>query len=128
MKTLRPSALIGSILCSACMDVTPPAFPDRPELPASVRVGIGDLAVRPISQVRPRLPDEARRRGISGPAVLEIRIGETGDVSVLRALRGDPLLVEAAVDAVRRWQYEPVSFEGRLIPLVVTVLVDFDGS
>ena len=36
-------------------------------------------------------------------------ISRTGDVGAMRVLKGDPMLDEAALDAVRQWKYEPVS-------------------
>ena len=42
----------------------------------------------------------------SGDVVLEILVAEDGSVVSIRPLSGDPLLVAAAADAVRRWRYE----------------------
>jgi len=60
--------------------------------------------------------------------MLEIRIAETGDVSVLSVVRGDPLLNELAKEAVGQWKYRPVVVDGRVIPVVKVVAVPFLGS
>ena len=73
--------------------------------------------------VRPTLPPEAIERGITGPVVLEVRISETGDVSVLQVLRGDPVLHEAAKAAVAQWKYRPYIFSGTAVPMIAIVTV-----
>jgi len=40
-------------------------------------------------------------------------------------LRSVPLLDEAAVDAVRQWQFTPTLLNGEPVPVVMTVTVGF---
>jgi protein TonB len=61
-----------------------------------------------VSKVNPVYPEMARRAGVSGTVVLEVTIDEAGRVTDVAVVRGLPLGVsEAAVEAVRRWQYRP---------------------
>jgi TonB family protein len=61
-----------------------------------------------VSKVNPVYPEMARRAGVSGTVVLEVTIDEAGRVTEVAVVRGLPLGVsEAAVEAVRRWQYRP---------------------
>lgn len=59
-----------------------------------------------LSKVSPVYPESARRLGIEGSVVLEVAIDASGRVREVEVVRGLPYgLSEAAVEAVRRWQY-----------------------
>jgi protein TonB len=84
----------------------------EPAPPAVVPLApAGGGAVEPAelrSKVEPPYPDAARRAGISGTVVLAATIDADGRVTAVDVVRGLPLgLTEAAVGAVRRWQYRP---------------------
>lgn len=103
--------------------------PRAPSIPAGqVRVGSILHGDEPVRMIRPTLPSEAEARGVAGPVVVEIRIAETGDVSVLRVLRGHPLLDELAKTAVSQWKYRPVVINGRAVPIIKVVVVPFVPS
>ncbi len=53
-------------------------------------------------------------------------MNEAGDVSGITALRGHPLLNEAAVTAVRQWRYSPTLLNGQPVPVITTVIVPFN--
>ncbi len=91
----------------------------------AVRVSSTLLSIEPITMIRPMLPTEATRQGVLGPVILEVRIDEKGDVSVLSVLRGDPLLNELAQKAVSQWKYDPVVLNGQVISVVKVVAVSF---
>lgn len=57
--------------------------------------------------------------------ILEATIGPTGAVTDVIVLRSVPLLDEAAVDAVRQWQYTPTLLNGVPVPVIMTVTVNF---
>jgi TonB family protein len=59
------------------------------------------------SRVNPQYSDLARRMGLSGKVKIEIVVAPDGHVKSTRALGGHPLLVQACVDAVKDWKYEP---------------------
>ena len=74
------------------------------------------ISARPIGgyQVKPRYPESARRRGIEGTVLLKMRItaqGRVEDVQVVRSA-GYPELDESAMEAVRRWRFEPARRNG----------------
>ncbi len=69
-----------------------------------------------LSKVDPHYPEAARRAGVEGTVVLDAIVGADGRVTDVAVLRGLPLGVsEAAVEAVRRWQYRPA--RGRAGPV-----------
>jgi TonB family protein len=111
--------LSGLVIVSACIGN-----------PAQAPAGTGTVGSRihddePIAKVQPALPPEAAARGVLGPVLLEIRIAETGSVSVLRVLRGHPLLDELASSAAAQWKYRPVVIDGRAVPIIKVVAVSF---
>jgi TonB family protein len=55
----------------------------------------------------PEYPDLARRFNLHGTARVEVVILPDGTVKDVKALGGNPVLVEALVRAVRKWKYEP---------------------
>ncbi len=75
--------------------------------------------------MQPALPEAARGQDIIGPVLVEVRISETGDVSVLSVVRGHPLLNDLAKVAVGQWKYPPTVFDGRTIPVIVIAVVSF---
>jgi protein TonB len=61
----------------------------------------------PISTVDPVYPPLARQARIQGVVVLQVTVNPQGAVETWRVVTGHPLLVQAAVDAVKQWRYEP---------------------
>lgn len=91
--------------------------------------GGGQTSARPLGgyQVKPRYPESARRQGVEGTALLKMRITEHGrveDVQVERST-GHPDLDQAALEAVRRWRFEPARQRGEPVAVVVTLPVEF---
>ena len=58
-----------------------------------------------LSKVAPTYPDLARRANIHGAVKLLLSVEPDGDVSSAEAIGGNPVLVKASVDAVRKWKY-----------------------
>jgi protein TonB len=58
------------------------------------------------TKVTPIYPEMAKRMNISGAVRLEIVVGQNGSVKSVKALGGHPLLVDAAMNAVKQWKYE----------------------
>lgn len=90
-----------------------------------IRVGGGFQQFKLRKKVEPIYPEGAKKAGIRGAVLLQVTIDETGHVSDVKVIRGDPLLTEAAADAVRQWEYEPTILNGQPVPVIATVTVDF---
>ena len=80
---------------------------------------------RIIERAPPEWPQEARAAGVQGMVILQADVTTDGTVRDARVVRGAPLLNVAAIDAVRRWRFEPAGPDGRPDPLTVTVTVQF---
>ncbi len=66
----------------------------------------GTVARKVKSKVAPAYPELARKMSISGTVKVAIVVGSNGTVKSTKVLGGHPLLVDAAVDAVRKWKFE----------------------
>jgi TonB family protein len=69
--------------------------------------------------VQPAYPDLARKNNIQGSTRLQLAISADGSVKDIKVLGGNPVLVQASVEAVKKWKYEAASGES-------TAFVKFD--
>ena len=93
--------------------------------PEVLRVG-GD--VKPPSKLvdaKPVYPELAKAARVQGVVICEILVGTDGKVEDVRVLRSIPLLDQAALDAVRQWEFQPTLQNGNPIPVVFVVTVNF---
>lgn len=100
---------------------SPPATPSR----APVRVGGNIAAPKKLKDVPPLYPQTAIQARVQGIVIIEATIGGDGTVKTARVLRSVPLLDEAALDAVRQWEYAPTLLNGVAVPVIMTVTVNF---
>ncbi len=73
----------------------------------------------------PQYPELAQLARIQGIVSLRAIIGEDGRVHALRIIRGHPMLVSPAYNAVRTWQFRPYTEGGRVLPVDTTLSVSF---
>jgi TonB family protein len=100
-------------------------------LPASIAIedSVGAANnMRPLEMIRPKYPPEAKASRVQGVVKLRAVVGKDGAVKTLNAISGEPLLVEAALEAVRQWKYEPVTVEGKPVEAMVDIDVNFTLS
>jgi TonB family protein len=90
-----------------------------------VRIGEGIAAANLITKVEPEYPPLALQARISGVVEFTVDIGVDGKVKSLQVVRGHPLLVNAAEDAVLQWVYRPTLLNGKPVPVTTTVDVPF---
>ena len=57
--------------------------------------------------------------------MLQAIISKTGDVQSLKTLSGPPILVAAAIDAVKQWKYKPYLLNGNPVEVETKVTVEF---
>jgi protein TonB len=63
--------------------------------------------------------------GVLGVVIIDATIGQDGKVKDARVLRSIPLLDQAALDAVRQWEFTPTLLNGVPVPVIMTVTVNF---
>jgi len=81
---------------------------------------------RVIRQVQPIYPTLAKEARIQGQVVLDSVIDEHGNVTLMKLVSGNPLLVTAAFDAVLQWKYQPTLLNGEPVPVAMRVTVYFN--
>ena len=87
---------------------------------------VGDITPpKLIKEVAPVYPEEARKNGIEGIVILEVKTDLKGNVVDAKILRSIPELNAAAIDAVRQWKYEPMVVQGKPTGIVFTVTARF---
>ena len=82
-------------------------------------------AARLIHRVEPVYPPEARAQHIQGAVMLDVQIGGEGAVHNIDVVDGNPVLAEAAVQAVRQWRYRPYSVDGRPVEMQTRITIRF---
>lgn len=75
--------------------------------PTIVRAQEASVSRKVKSKVAPIYPELARKMAISGTVRVAVVVGSNGSVKSTKVLGGHPLLIDAAVDAVRKWKFEP---------------------
>ena len=80
---------------------------------------------RLIKKVIPKYPEVALKVRATDTVIIEATTDVHGRVSDARVVRGHPLLNQAALDAVRRWVYEPYLINGIPKPVRFTVTITF---
>ena len=77
------------------------------------------------SQVEPVYPMIARRARVQGRVTLRAVISAQGTIESLQVIDGHPMLVSAALDAVKQWRYKPYMLSGQPVEVETTVFVNF---
>ena len=109
--------------------VKPPSTPVTPaRAAAQVHVGGDVQAAKLIFSPRPAYPPIAKATRTQGSVVIRAVISRDGNIGQLQLLSGPPLLVQAAMDAVRQWRYRPTSLNGEPVEVLTEITVNFTLS
>jgi len=95
-----------------------------PAPPIIVRISHLDPA-KLLVKVIPRYPEMAKRIRIQGTVHLEGVIATDGTIQSLQVISGHPFLVQAAVEAVRQWRYQPTVLNGQAVEVMAPIDVTF---
>jgi protein TonB len=117
--------VIGGIISSSSSLAAVPTLPKPVPTVQRVRVSAGVSNGRLIYRVEPTYPPLAQQAHIQGAVVLVALIDKGGNVQSLQVVSGHPLLVRAAIDAVKQWRYQPLLVNGQPIEVETTVTVNF---
>ena len=91
-------ALVWLVALSAAFR-PPPAFAQE-ELTRKVK-----------TKISPVYPDIARRMSITGTVKVVVVVAANGSLKSTKVVGGHPLLVTAAMDALKKWKFEPAPEE-----------------
>jgi TonB family protein len=124
--------VIGGIVPGIPEKVPKEATPQRVRVPqvatpqrVRVRVGQGVSAGLLIRKVAPNYPPVARQARVQGQVVLQAEISNDGTIQNLQLISGHPMLVPAAIEAVKQWRYRPYLLNGEPVAVETQVVVNF---
>jgi protein TonB len=91
-----------------------------------IRVGGNVQTAMLAKRVEPVYPQAAIQAGITGSVKLSVVLDKEGMVQQMQSQSGHPLLVPAAIEAVRQWEYKPTLLNGKPVEVATVVEVMFD--
>jgi protein TonB len=94
--------------------------------PQRIRIGGNVQKAKLVQHAEPVYPPLALQARISGVVRINVVIGKDGTVENLTLASGHPLLVPAAMEAVKQWVYQPTLLNGQPVEVVTQVEVNFD--
>jgi protein TonB len=92
---------------------------------APLRVGGRVKPPRAIAMPAPVYPEIARAARIQGDVVVDAVIDTNGNIVQMKLVSGHPLLVGAAMEALRRWKYEPTYLDEQPVSIELNVTIHF---
>jgi len=121
----RDGVLIGDLIGSGHSGPPPPiSAPSKPKPPRRIKVSVLESA-RLIHRPRPDYPLLAKLAHVQGTVRLEAIIGTDGRIQNLKVIGGHPLLVNAALQAVAQWRYQPTLLNGEPVEVQTEIDVNF---
>jgi periplasmic protein TonB len=121
------SGLMGG-LPAAAPPKPPPAPPVPPKPTGPAKIGGNVVAANLINPVKPVYPPLAKMARQQGTVKFEAMISKEGTIEDLKLISGPPLLVQAAMDAVKQWKYKPTILNGEPTEVQTTIDVNFSLS
>jgi TonB family protein len=73
--------------------------------------GQGELTRKVKTRVSPTYPELARRMSVRGTVKIAVVVSPNGNLKDARVVGGNPILVNAALEAVKKWKFEPAQDE-----------------
>ena len=116
-----PGGVVGGVVGG--LPEAPPPPPPPPQQP--IRVGGNIKTPTKIREVKPVYPPIAQSARVQGVVIIEATIGADGRVKDAKVLRSIPLLDQAALDAVKQWQFTPTLLNVVPVPVIMTVTINF---
>lgn len=117
---------LGGVMGGVLLPATRvPAPPPKPVAHGPLRVGGRIQAPKLIRNVQPVYPPLARQTRTQGEVLLDCVIDAEGNVTQMKLISGHPLLVGAAMQAVRQWKYQPTLLNGTPVAVKMMVHVNF---
>lgn len=74
-----------------------------------------EIVRRAKSKVQPGYPELARKMNIAGTVKIEVVVAPNGSVKDARVVGGHPVLAGAALDAAKKWRFEPAGGESSVV-------------
>jgi protein TonB len=98
----------------------------KPKVEGPQKISSGVQAAKLIKNPKPIYPTIAKSARIQGTVVLQAYIGKDGTIQNLKMVStASPLLVQAAMDAVKQWVYQPTLLNGEPVDVITEITVNF---
>ena len=119
---------------SPAPSVSPATSPSPSESPAEnetastvkrVRISSGVAESLAIDRPAPEYPQMARIAHVTGDVILKITIDRNGEVTNISVVQGHPILVNSAVNAVKKWKYRPYVLNGEPVEVDSTIKIQY---
>jgi protein TonB len=117
-----PGGSAGGVIGGLIQSTAPPP---KVAAPQKVRISQGVLEGNKTHDVTPQYPQMAKVAHIQGDVVLRAVISKTGSIENLTVVSGHPMLMQAALDAVRQWKYKPYALNGEPVEVETVITVKF---
>jgi len=111
VKTGRQLFSLWMALAAATAMVCAPTVSAQKDSKAQQDSKDGELTRKAKTRVAPVYPDVARRMSVTGTVKLAVVVAPNGTVKSAKVIGGHPVLVNAAVDAMKRWKFETAPTE-----------------
>ena len=118
--------VIGSVISATSSLAAVPKF--VPAIPQRIRISAGVTKGLLIHRVEPTYPTLAKSARVQGDVVLSAVIDTNGQITNLQLVSGHPMLVPAALSAVKQWRYKPYLLNGQPVEVETTITVIFTLS
>lgn len=118
--------VIGGIIGGMPSTMSKAIAPQQAAPKKPIRVGGRVKPPRQIVKTAPAYPVLARQARVQGEVVLDAVIDTEGKVINVTVVSGHPLLIEAAINCVRQWKYEPTYLNEEPIAVQLIVKVSFE--
>jgi protein TonB len=123
-----PGGQLGGVI-GGIVNATSAAVPKFvPVTPQRVRISQGVTKGLLVQKIEPQYPPLARAARVQGDVVLSAVIDTNGQITNLQLVSGHPMLVPAAIAAVKQWRYKPYLLNGQPVEVETTITVIFSLS
>lgn len=91
------------------------------------KIGPDVTPPRIVYRVEPQYPEEARKARYTGTVVLGATINADGTVKIDRVIQAlDHGLTEKAIEALTQWKFAPGTRNGKAVPVLLNIEVNFN--
>jgi protein TonB len=118
------NGVIGGIINSTSTLAAVPKF--VPVTPQRIRISQGVTKGLLVQRMEPTYPTLAKQARVQGEVVLSAVIDTNGQIQNLQLVSGHPMLVPAAIAAVKQWRYKPYLLNGQPVEVETTITVIFN--
>jgi len=120
-----PGGQLGGVIGGIIGSTSHISVPKLAKAPQRIRISQGVTSGLLVNKVEPAYPILARQARVQGQVVLSAIISRQGAIENLQVISGHPMLVPAAIEAVRQWRYRPYLLNGEPVEVETEVIVTF---